>query len=57
MTTKPSPSPPDAPQRSTGPPTVSSRELFAGAREVVIQHGDDQYRLRLTSNNKLILVK
>jgi hemin uptake protein HemP len=39
------------------PRVLSSRDLLAGAREVIIQHGQEQYRLRLTSSNKLILVK
>lgn len=36
---------------------IDSRELFAGDREIVIAHGEDNYRLRLTSQNKLILTK
>jgi hemin uptake protein HemP len=36
---------------------LDSRELFAGARELTITHGSDVYRLRLTSQNKLILTK
>jgi hemin uptake protein HemP len=36
---------------------VQSNELFAAAREVTIAHGADVYRLRLTSQNKLILTK
>lgn len=39
------------------PRRVSSRDLLGQAREVVIQHGGDEYRLRLTSQNKLILNK
>ncbi|WP_102960993.1 hemin uptake protein HemP [Mangrovicella endophytica] len=35
----------------------SSSELFARGREVLIQHEDEVYRLRLTSKNKLILTK
>jgi hemin uptake protein HemP len=30
-------------------------QLFAGARQLVIVHGDREYRLRLTAANKLIL--
>jgi hemin uptake protein HemP len=37
--------------------SISSRDLLAGHREVVINHDGDQYRLRLTSTNKLILTK
>lgn len=32
-------------------------ELFAGAREVLLTHADELYRLRITRNNKLILTK
>ena len=36
---------------------IDSRELFAAAREITISHGDNIYRLRVTSQNKLILTK
>ena len=36
---------------------IDSRELFAAEREIIIAHGEDAYRLRLTSQNKLILTK
>jgi hemin uptake protein HemP len=36
---------------------IDSRDLFVGTREIVIQHGGDTYRLRLTGQNKLILTK
>lgn len=36
---------------------LDSRDLFASVREIVIAHGADRYRLRLTSQNKLILTK
>ncbi len=36
---------------------ITSGELLGGQREVIIQHGTDEYRLRLTSNAKLILTK
>jgi len=36
---------------------LDSRELFADQRELLITHGDDIYRLRLTFQNKLILTK
>ena len=36
---------------------LDSRELFATDREIIIAHGEDNYRLRLTSQNKLILTK
>ena len=34
---------------------VSSGELFGSATELVIVHGQREYRLRVTSNGKLIL--
>jgi hemin uptake protein HemP len=42
---------------AAAPRIVSSESLLAGQRELLIQHGTEQYRLRLTANNKLILVK
>ena len=36
---------------------IDSRELFVTEREIIIAHGEDNYRLRLTSQNKLILTK
>jgi hemin uptake protein HemP len=38
-------------------PAVSSHELLAGGRQLIIYHGREQYRLLLTSSNKLILTK
>jgi hemin uptake protein HemP len=37
--------------------TINSAELFHGAREVLIQHDEKIYRLQVTRNGKLILVK
>jgi hemin uptake protein HemP len=36
---------------------IDSRDLFIGTREIIIAHGGDAYRLRLTAQNKLILTK
>jgi hemin uptake protein HemP len=36
---------------------IESRDLFAAEREIIIVHGEDIYRMRLTSQNKLILTK
>lgn len=36
---------------------VASDELLKDTREIVIRHGEDVYRLRLTAQNKLILTK
>lgn len=39
------------------PITLESGQLFAKGKEIRIRHAGDEYRLRLTSNNKLILTK
>jgi hemin uptake protein HemP len=36
---------------------IDSRHVFVGTREIIIDHGGEAYRLRLTSQNKLILTK
>lgn len=36
---------------------IESRDLFIDGREIVIAHGEETYRLRLTAQNKLILTK
>ena len=36
---------------------IAVSELLSGGREAVLLHGGDEYRLRLTSNGKLILTK
>jgi hemin uptake protein HemP len=48
--------PPEAPGRPAQR-TLDSRELFDGGRQVVIVHGAEQYRLRLTRQGKLSLTK
>jgi hemin uptake protein HemP len=46
-----------------GPPVpegmrvVPSEQLLMGSREIVIRHGSEDYRLRLTRAGKLILNK
>jgi hemin uptake protein HemP len=37
--------------------TLVSRDLLGEAREVIIEHDGDLYRLRCTSKGKLILTK
>jgi hemin uptake protein HemP len=49
----PQPAPPPSPAL----PTASSAELLGGSKELIIQHGQETYRLKLTANNKLILTK
>jgi len=36
---------------------VDSRRLLGGGRELVIEHAGQEYHLRLTRNDKLILTK
>jgi len=36
---------------------ISSAQLFAKQNEVIIDHNGEDYRLRITSNGKLILTK
>ncbi len=38
-------------------PAVESVAILQGRREVLIRHGAELYRLRLTASNKLILTK
>lgn len=37
--------------------TITSAELFDSLREIIILHAGEEYRLRITSNGKLILTK
>ena len=37
--------------------TITSRELFSDQQEIIIQHAGEEYRLRITGNNRLILTK
>lgn len=36
---------------------ISSEELFNDQQEIIIVHAGEEYRLRITSNGKLILTK
>ena len=38
-------------------PVINSADLLGSSREIVIQHGTEAYRLRLTRHDKLILTK
>ncbi len=46
-----------APVRATSLKRIDSERLLAGGRELVIAHAGQEYRLRLTRNDKLILTK
>lgn len=58
--TEPKPKPESAPStfRELGlTPSISSADLLQGRPEILIQHGEETYRLRLTRAGKLILQK
>jgi hemin uptake protein HemP len=44
-------------ERPVSVPTVSSKQLLQGGRELRIIHDGQMYRLQVTRNNKLILQK
>ena len=37
--------------------SIPVQDLLQGQKEVIIKHGQEEYRLRMTSNSKLILTK
>jgi hemin uptake protein HemP len=54
----PAPSTPNQPKSETESlPSYDSSDLLKGAREILIHHQGEIYRLRLTRNGKLILNK
>ena len=62
MKSHPPKRPPNAPDPAPAgeadvPVQSRSEDLLQGRRELLIRHGDEQYRLRLTRMNKLILTK
>ncbi|MFO1020942.1 MAG: hemin uptake protein HemP [Planctomycetales bacterium] len=57
---EPAPAPSPEGQIETSVPDlrrIRSTDLLHGEREVLIEHGSEIYRLRLTRNGKLILQK
>lgn len=38
-------------------PRLSAKSVLQGAREVILVHGAEEYRLKLTASGKLILTK
>ena len=47
----------DAHAMRNGDPRTTSKALLGGARDLVIEHAGQEYRLHLTRNDKLILTK
>lgn len=43
--------------RTNTTPRIGSNQLLSGGNELVIEHAGQEYRLRLTRNDKLILTK
>ena len=49
---------PEPPKTGRSQPTrIEASQLLGGNREVILEHDGQEYRLRLTSNGKLILTK
>jgi hemin uptake protein HemP len=48
---------PEVDKADPATPAVDSGTLMGGRRELIIRHGADTYRLRVTASNKLILTK
>ncbi|OHX12803.1 hemin uptake protein HemP [Chromobacterium sphagni] len=49
--------PPQLPGKAATPPRLHSSQLFGEGREILIEHQGETYRLQLTRNGKLILIK
>ena len=47
----------DRSRPSASPRRLKVSELLAGEREAILEHGGQDYRLRITANGKLILTK
>ena len=46
-----------APRREAAKPRLKSEDLFRTGSELIIEHRGEEYRLKLTRNDKLILNK
>ncbi len=47
----------DRSRPSASPRRLKVSELLAGGKEAILEHGDQDYRLRITASGKLILTK
>jgi hemin uptake protein HemP len=55
---QPADEPAREPDRTPTPrKVISAQDLFAGEREIQIEHAGERYRLRITRRNKLVLQK
>ena len=46
-----------AAERADAPERIAIEAILRGRQEVIIQHRNEEYRLRITSNGKLLLTK
>ena len=44
-------------ERGPAIPRIEASTLLASSREIILVHNEQEYRLRITSNDKLILTK
>lgn len=44
-------------ERTPAIPRIDASTLLASSREIILVHNEQEYRLRITSNDKLILTK
>jgi hemin uptake protein HemP len=49
--------PETASERQSAIPRISASTLLASSREIILVHKEQEYRLRITSNDKLLLTK
>jgi len=47
----------DRSQPPASPRRLKVSELLAGGKEAILEHGNQDYRLRITASGKLILTK
>ena len=53
----PTPKPEPARGKGAAIPRIDASTLLASNREIILVHNEQEYRLRITSNDKLILTK
>ena len=44
-------------EKGSAIPRIDARTILASSREIILVHNEQEYRLRITSNDKLILTK
>jgi hemin uptake protein HemP len=48
---------PQTPSEKGPIPRIDASTILASSREIILVHNEQEYRLRITSNDKLILTK